>query len=55
MKLLFPLLALLGGAAVAFQVQINGGLGKGTGVLEAFLHLIRCRYTCIIFYCFIFW
>jgi len=34
-KLLFPLLALLGGAAVAFQVQINGGLGKRAGVLEA--------------------
>ena len=26
---------MLGGAAVAFQVQINGGLGKRTGVLEA--------------------
>lgn len=35
MKLLFPLLALLGGIAVAFQAQINGGLGKKTGVLEA--------------------
>jgi transporter family-2 protein len=34
-KLLFPLLALLGGIAVAFQAQINGGLGKRTGVLEA--------------------
>ena len=35
MKLLLPLLALLGGAAVAFQAQINGGLGKKAGVLEA--------------------
>ena len=35
MNILFPLLAVLGGAAVAFQVQINGGLGKKTGVLEA--------------------
>jgi len=36
-NLLFPLLALLGGAAVAIQSQINGGLGKKVGVLEASL------------------
>lgn len=35
MKLLFPLLALLGGVAVAIQGQINGGLGKKVGILEA--------------------
>ena len=35
MKLLFPLLAILGGAAIAFQGQINGGLGKKVGVFEA--------------------
>lgn len=35
MNLLFPILALLGGAAVAIQAQINGGLGKKIGVLEA--------------------
>ncbi|HHY73297.1 MAG TPA: DMT family transporter [Bacillus bacterium] len=34
MKLLLPLLALLGGAAVAIQGQINGGLGKKVGVIE---------------------
>jgi transporter family-2 protein len=34
-KLLFPLLALLGGVAVAIQGQINGGLGKKVGILEA--------------------
>lgn len=35
MKLLLPLLAVLGGAAVAIQGQINGGLGKKIGVFEA--------------------
>lgn len=34
MNVLFPILALLGGAAVAVQSQINGGLGKKVGVLE---------------------
>ncbi|WP_102348456.1 DMT family transporter [Bacillus sp. Marseille-P3661] len=34
-KILFPLLAMLGGAAIAVQGQINGGLGKKVGVLEA--------------------
>ena len=33
-KLIFPLLALIGGIAVAFQSQINGGLGKKVGVIE---------------------
>ena len=33
-KLIFPLLALIGGMAVAFQSQINGGLGKKVGVIE---------------------
>lgn len=37
MNILFPILALLGGAAVAIQAQINGGLGKKVGVLEASL------------------
>ena len=35
MKLLLPLLAVLSGAAMALQGQINGGLGKKVGVLEA--------------------
>jgi bacterial/archaeal transporter family-2 protein len=35
MKLLLPLLALLSGAAMAVQGQINGGLGKKVGVFEA--------------------
>ncbi|MCM3766189.1 DMT family transporter [Neobacillus niacini] len=35
MKILFPLLAIIGGIAVSIQVQINGGLGKKVGVLEA--------------------
>ena len=35
MKMLFPLLAIIGGIAVAIQGQINGGLGKKVGVLEA--------------------
>ncbi|PLR68627.1 MULTISPECIES: DMT family transporter [Bacillaceae] len=34
MKLLFSLLALAGGIAVAFQAQINGGLGKKAGAIE---------------------
>lgn len=33
-KLLLPLIAILGGAALAVQGQINGGLGKKIGVLE---------------------
>jgi len=35
MKILFPLLAVIGGIAIAIQSQINGGLGKKIGVLEA--------------------
>jgi bacterial/archaeal transporter family-2 protein len=35
MKILFPLLAIIGGIAIAIQGQINGGLGKKAGVLEA--------------------
>ena len=34
-KILFPLLAIIGGIAVAIQGQINGGLGKKVGVFEA--------------------
>jgi bacterial/archaeal transporter family-2 protein len=34
LKILFPLLAVLGGMAVAIQGQINGGLGKKVGVIE---------------------
>ncbi|MCM3651042.1 DMT family transporter [Metabacillus litoralis] len=34
MKLIFPLLALIGGMALAVQSQINGGLGKKVGVIE---------------------
>ena len=34
LKLIFPLLALIGGMAVATQGQINGGLGKKVGVIE---------------------
>lgn len=34
LKLLFPLLALIAGMAVAVQGQINGGLGKRIGVIE---------------------
>lgn len=33
-KILFPLLAVIGGMAVAVQGQINGGLGKKVGVIE---------------------
>ena len=33
-KLIFPLLALIGGMALAVQSQINGGLGKKVGVIE---------------------
>lgn len=35
MKILFPLLAVLGGITIAIQGQINGGLGKKVGVIEA--------------------
>lgn len=35
MKLLYPLLAVLGGIVVAMQVQVNGGLGRKAGVIEA--------------------
>lgn len=35
MKILFTLLAVLGGVGVAIQAQVNGGLGKGVGVIEA--------------------
>jgi bacterial/archaeal transporter family-2 protein len=35
MKLLFPLLALIGGIAVAIQSQVNGNLGRNVGVIEA--------------------
>ncbi|MFZ7944842.1 MULTISPECIES: DMT family transporter [Bacillaceae] len=35
MKILFPILGIIGGIAVAVQGQINGGLGKRVGVLEA--------------------
>ncbi|MBE4909606.1 DMT family transporter [Bacillus luteolus] len=37
MKWLFPILALLGGVAVAIQATINGGLGKKVGTLEGSL------------------
>lgn len=33
-KLLFPLLALIAGMALAVQGQINGGLGRKIGVIE---------------------
>lgn len=35
MNILFTIFALLGGVAVAIQAQINGGVGKKVGVLEA--------------------
>ncbi|CAH0150274.1 hypothetical protein SRABI96_00695 [Peribacillus sp. Bi96] len=35
MKILFPVLAVLGGITIAVQGQINGGLGKKVGVIEA--------------------
>lgn len=35
MRILFSLLAIVGGIAVAMQAQINGGLGKKVGVFEA--------------------
>lgn len=35
MKILFPLVAVIGGIAIAIQSQINGGLGKKVGVIEA--------------------
>ncbi|MDN4494721.1 DMT family transporter [Ureibacillus aquaedulcis] len=34
LKLIFPLLAMVGGMALAVQSQINGGLGKKVGVIE---------------------
>ncbi|KGR76374.1 membrane protein [Ureibacillus sinduriensis BLB-1 = JCM 15800] len=34
MKLIFPLLAMIGGMALAVQSQINGGLGRKVGVIE---------------------
>ncbi|PLR77507.1 hypothetical protein CU633_10240 [Bacillus sp. V3-13] len=34
MKWIFPVLSFIGGVAVAFQAQINGGLGKKAGALE---------------------
>ena len=34
LKIIFPLLALIGGMALATQGQINGGLGKKVGVIE---------------------
>jgi bacterial/archaeal transporter family-2 protein len=34
-KLILPLLALIGGMALAAQGQINGGLGKKIGVIES--------------------
>jgi bacterial/archaeal transporter family-2 protein len=33
-KILFPLLAVIGGMSIAVQGQINGGLGKKVGVIE---------------------
>ena len=33
-KLIFPLLAMIGGMALATQGQVNGGLGKKVGVIE---------------------
>ncbi len=33
-KLIFPMLAMIGGMALAVQGQINGGLGKKIGVIE---------------------
>lgn len=35
MKILFPMLAIIGGMAVAIQGQVNGLLGKKVGVIEA--------------------
>ncbi|WP_026694283.1 DMT family transporter [Peribacillus kribbensis] len=35
MKFIYPILALIGGVAIAFQAQINGGLGKKAGSIEA--------------------
>ncbi len=35
LKLILPLLALIGGMALAAQGQINGGLGKKIGVIES--------------------
>jgi bacterial/archaeal transporter family-2 protein len=33
-KILFPLMAVIGGMTIAVQGQINGGLGKKVGVIE---------------------
>src|SRR5699024_3063817 len=35
MKIIYPLLAVSGGIAVAMQSSVNGGLGKKGGVVEA--------------------
>ena len=35
MKFLVALLAVIGGAAVAIQSQVNGGLGRKVGLMEA--------------------
>jgi len=35
MKIIYPLLAIVGGIAVAMQSSVNGGLGKKVGVVEA--------------------
>ncbi|MDN3016990.1 DMT family transporter [Paenibacillus sp. BSR1-1] len=35
MKWIFPFISFVGGVAIAIQAQINGGLGKKTGALEA--------------------
>ncbi|PLR86444.1 DMT family transporter [Bacillus sp. V33-4] len=41
MKWIFPVLSFIGGVAVAFQAQINGGLGKKAGALEgAFISFV---------------
>ncbi len=34
-KLILPLIALIGGMTLAAQGQINGGLGKKIGVIES--------------------
>jgi bacterial/archaeal transporter family-2 protein len=34
LKILYPLLAVIGGMTIAVQGQINGGLGKKVGVIE---------------------
>ncbi|WP_409300021.1 DMT family transporter [Peribacillus sp. SCS-155] len=37
MRIIFPILAFMGGMAIAFQDKINGGLGKKIGVIEGAL------------------